>query len=383
MTSQTNIQSGGAVRSEIPIRSNNSFLDNIQNNNASAECPMLVDSFINNTMMYNSDSPIRDCTTPIAMCLLQFTGMCDGNICFGVYCAYHHQLMSMRQFIGMTNEDQLTSRVCSVSQTRMHGRQMHIITSIIPVGENLSFFETWTKDLTNIPHDERATISKFFTLLCNHESACTSNAEHALLKQYVAEVTAYAFNLVRGYQNQLININMALNLTKTQIDKLLLRSKWFKNVHQNEFLQKVEYGPQVDGETVWTYYIPIMMFNVFDILNFMTYNLEPSLQNEGYLPNCELTYTHIIHGNNYGVFNSVETYNNTNKQFNYSPQLNAAVNQQVTARVTNLDVLSLFCTSDNIKTVDYIEVPCALLKSDTCAKFNLSAINAPQLFKYR
>lgn len=388
MTSQTqqHTQQQGTSSSTVPGRSNNdSALGSATYNNGNREpCNnLLVDSFINNTMLYNSDAPIRDCNTPIAMCLLHFTKLCDGNLCFGVYCAYHQQQLTSRQFIAMTNDDKLTSRLVTVSQNPMYGRFMHLITSILPQGENLAYYESWVKDLPNIPHDERSIVAKFFCLLGNPESKCTSNTEHALLKQYLNEVAAYAFNLIRVHQNQLNNIKIPLTMSIAQRNELTKKSLWFKNVQEVETINVVYHGKEDDVNDIVTFFIPIMKFNAFDILMFMTYNLEPSLNDEGYLPNCELVHTHIVHGTNYGIYNNVESYNLTNKNFNYPAQLNSVVNQQVTARVTNLDVLSLYCVSDNLKISTYVEMPVALLKTDTCAKFNLSAIHAPELFKYR
>lgn len=381
---QNRSQSQGNAPSAFNSRSNNDDgvgSDLVDANNEPIN--LMTDSFINNTMLYNSDAPIRDCSTPMAMCLLQFTKMCDGNICFGVYCSYHHQQLTSRHLIAMTNDDKLTSRVVSVSQNAMYGRYMHIITSIMPQGENLAFYEAWVKDLPNIPHDERSVLAKFFTLLCNAESKCTSNTEHALLKQYLNEVAAYAFNLIRVYQNQLNNIRIPITMSTPQHLDLVRRSKWFKDVLAGTEVEKITHDSSDNGVEIVTFFIPIMKFNAFDILMFMSYNLEPSLNEEGYLPNCELVHTHIVHGTNYGIYNHVESYNLTNKNFNYPAQLNSVVNQQITARVTNLDVLSLYCVSDNQKISSYIEMPAALLKTDTCAKFNLSAIHAPELFKYR
>lgn len=359
------------------------YVESISTDNA-PQC-LLEDSFINNTMTYSSDSVIRDCNVPVAMCLLHFTKQCEGRICYGPYCSYHHQLTSMRQFIGLTNEDKLTSRIVSVSQTQMHGRFMHIITSIIPLGENISYFEQWTKDLTNIPHDERNVIAKFYTLLCNPESACDSNSEQALLRQYVNEVTAYFYNLIRAYQNQLINIKMPICMSEEQESNLIKRSKWFQINHKADGVKKVVHNPMEGFTTkkLMTYYIPIMKFNAFDILNFMTYNLEPSLNQEGYLNNCELVHTHIVHGTNYGIHNNVDTYSITNQNFNYPTQLNAIINSEIVSRITNLDVLNLYCSVENEKVCRYVELPAATLKTDACAKFNITAITAPILFKYR
>lgn len=361
--------SGGGYRHSIDADGG------VANDNSQAgEC----DSFINNTMMYSTDTPSRDCSIPYALCLLYFLGQCDGNLCIGVYCAYHHQLMSGRHFIGMTNEDRLTSRIVSVSQQQMRGKFMHLVTSIIPLRQSLSYFESWTKDLS-IPHEERANITKFFTILCNSESKCIANSAFAFMKQYVNEIAAHYFNMIRSYQNQLTQIKIPINMTTEQEAIFISDSEWFRKVYKSDGVEIIKCNrdnTSAQSADIVIYYIPIMKFNAFDILNFMTYNLEPALNQEGYLPNCELTNTHIVHGTNYGIFNCVESYSTQNKVFGYPPQLNQAINQQITARVANLDVLNLYCVSEPDKSVNYIEAPIALLKTDACAKFELSYIRS-------
>lgn len=363
-------------------RNDGSLPTTISRNNNAIITDLNNDSLINSTMTYNADIPHRDCVSLTAICLLYFTGKCDGMLCFGPYCAYHHQLTTMRQMIGMTNAGVNTTRLVTVSQTQMHGRFMHLITSAIPLNKPLSFFDAWCRDVANIPHEERSDIAKFFTIICNKESACNSNTDYALLKQYLNEVTAHYFNVIRSHQHRIESLKIPFNVSSDQRNELLLSSEWFKRIDADSNIEKIECPGKNEDEKVYLYYIPFNLFNAFDRLMFMTYNLEPALNEEGYLPNCELTNTNIVHGTNYGIYNSVESYNAVNKNFNYTPDLNVAVNQQVPARIRNLDPISLFCVSDSTKMTTYIDLPVAHLKKDTCAKFDLNGIRSLSLFKY-
>lgn len=387
------LQNQNRIQTQNNNRGNDAFGYNDQRNpradaNANPTCPDdSADSFINNTMMYSRDTPPRDCVVPTVICLFNFTGNCEGNLCYGPLCSYHTQLASMRQYVAMTNEDKVSSRVVSVSIPKLHGRFVQLILSAMPVNKDLAFYEEWVKNLINSPQDERAEVAKFLCILCSNEKNIASNAEFASLKQYVAEVASGYLNLIKSYQSQLEHIKIPLSVSYDMRAELRRTSPWFFNMETAEGVEKNECSsangqPDTEENKVFLYYVPIFLFNAFDILNFMTYNLEPGLNDEGYLPNCELVNHYIVHGTNYGIFNCVETYNYKNNKFNYPPQLAAAVNQQVVARVANLDVLSLYVVSDSPKVSSYIDTPVALLRNDTCSRFELSQIRSYKLFRY-
>lgn len=340
------------------------------------------ESLINQIFSYSKDRPQRDCSAPNAICLLSFTGNCEGTICFGCYCSYHHQLLTMRLFIGMTNEDKTSSRIVSVSQTQVQGKYMHLVTSLVPLDQPFSYFESWVKEMTNSNHEERTTIAKFFTILCNDDSNTPNNADFAKLKQYLQDVHAHYHILIQVFQSQLENVKIPLCISKKVENELEQQSEWFKNIKENTSVESVKCKTNENSEVdVTIYYVPILLFNTFDILMFMTYNLEPALNVEGYLPNCELLNTNIVHGTNYGIYNHVDKYNIKNNNFNLPPELNNALVQQITARVTNLDVLTLFCISDSFNSSHYVDAPIAFLKTNACTiRFNLNSIRTVNIY---
>lgn len=337
----------------------------------------IPDSLINSLMQYNESRQTMSqntlCNAPQALCLFNFMGTCSHNMVYGPFCPYHHQILLSKYITALTNADKSSTRLVSVSLKNVWGAPFNLITSMVPIGLSYSEMEQLLHFGSGINNDERATITRFYTIICNSPSDCEQDANLSAFKGYLNEVTGYFYDMLSRSEAILDGIKVELTVSSDMREKLLKRSRWFANIDKNN--EKLNVDKRVFDNTHYMYYIPIVCFNLLDILTIMTYNLEPALNSIGYMPNCNLAEYYYVHGTFMGIRNAIDSFNASNSNFHdYPVPIAHALSRDVLSRVNNLDIMILPSFAEGRKNAEYIPMPAAIQKKDHCQKFDIARI---------
>lgn len=371
--SQISVNQGTMPATSSGMRQINPFsIDTMENTEK-----VIQESLINSLMQYNESRRTMTqntlCTAPQALCLFNFMGNCSHSMIYGPFCPYHHQIILNKYITALTNMDKSSTRLVSVSLKNVWGAPFNIITSMAPIGLSYSEMEQALHFGSGVNNDERAIITRFYTIICNSPMDCEQDANLSAFKGYLNEVTGYFYDMLARSEAILDGIKVELTVSHKTREDLMKRSRWFNNIDSNH--ENLNVDKRVFDNTHYMYYVPITCFNLLDILTIMTYNLEPALNSIGYMPNCNLAEYYYVHGTFMGIRNSIDSFNATNTNFHdYPVPIAHALSRDVMSRVNNLDIMILPSFAEGRKNVEYVPMPTAIQKKDHCQKFDIARI---------
>lgn len=323
-------------------------------------------SFVNSELLYE---PQPNLTNPceantMSICILGFTDAChnfnnsiNNTITIGGYCPYHNFLLFKRVYLSMTINN--INKVLPFSTDRQISMPSMFLTSMLKIGTTPSEIEQLLKSVNASSPQEKAAIAKFYSLLSQPYDSFSSDREAAVFKTYVNEIKLGYYDLLNNYNHVIRNLNVLVTFSAEQ-ERTLASNDWV--THMINTFPKRNIGE--NDRLVLS--IPLVEFNMIDIVSILSYHIDPAINQVGYASNCEIAWGRFIHGSGQGIYNTISQYQPSSDEIKYGDQpkeIREAILSSDMRNVANLDVMVLTVVPNNPENVpDNVRVAISIAK---------------------
>lgn len=314
-----------------------------------AACPVMYESMANEKFRFysNATNDQQNCYNNVentGVCVLALTNQCSPtNTIYGGYCKSHNQqIRKIYPFTMDIKQRRDVRQFSTIPITKGEILTLGILTSTLKIGTTPREIDLMLKH-SEISSDHRELVCKFYSELSFPSGSQATSPAQCNFQQYMNILVASVLGQLVRDTDAMKNVTIQTIFSPSHV-KELSTNKWFHKIQTmaNQGLIRAQLPSASDLNTV--YYIPLIEFNMLDIMALRSYYIDIQINQTGYAPNVTIINGQFAHGIGYGIPNAVAL-NNINKTscgFSSHPEnVIAAINRDHEATLTNLDVLTI------------------------------------------
>lgn len=306
----------------------------------------ILESYVNEKFKLVPVNSNVDCSPVhnVGNCIFSFTKSCTPNvdIIIGGKCREHNRALQSMVPLKMNLGELVLCHVSTIQIANGDVKPFSLLTSMLPIGASPSHIEALLRH-ADISGKHKDMICKFLSELAQ-PIGMHVNTKHLLIMNQVVNliVSDYIPTLSQSYQ-KMKNVLIECVFTKG-FEDTLRTNKWFVDIDKKVTDKKIMQKSEGESQNLRILYIPLLEFNMIDILALSAYYMDVGVNKTGYAANIQIVDGQFVHGVGQGIYNAIKMPNSNLAMcaFGAYPEDVARVlESRKDPLVTNLDPLVL------------------------------------------
>lgn len=340
-------------------------------------------TMVNNELSYEAglDTSVDVCDNANlnGFCILSFTGCCNNNstILVGGLC-YRHNII-LKHCIYALSGGSLRPFAHNESD---RAKYTFFLTSMLSKETKDSIM--LQLQYASMDTIEKQMIADFFSYLSFPSDMLSQDNETTFFRAYLLEIKTTFAPLIRSYGHLLNKINVELIFSTRYLDKIS-ENLWVRGIIEDaakkdrdptEPEREVIRYDEIGGNFV-SFLVPLIRFNIIDILTILSYHVDTTPNEPGLSSNCNVTNGSIVYGSGQGIHNSYEKVSSSINCIltEYTAQQRSAISNSTIPQINNVDILVLASKMLNSKSDIRLRLPISVAgKPSTNFNINLTRL---------